>query len=163
VADPAEGQATNLGQGLIRLAVAVDAAYTRASRELELTSQQAQLLCAVGLDADEDGSPVATSRPTPIRAIAAHLHCDQSNASHLVDRAVKRGLLTRRRGADRDGRVTLVELTKQGERQLDRFLSILLQERIEPLFSGWPPARQAAALEILNSLTNTLENAAGRD
>jgi hypothetical protein len=39
----------SLGQGLVRPAFAADAAYTRASRELDLTSQEAQLLCAVGL------------------------------------------------------------------------------------------------------------------
>jgi DNA-binding MarR family transcriptional regulator len=159
VSDSIPGRAPNLGQGLIRLAVAVDAAYARASRELDLTSQQAQLLCAVGLGTDTDGRPITTSRPTPIGAIAAELHCDQSNASHLVDRAARRGLLARRRGAHSDGRVTLVELTAEGERQLDRLLTILLEEGIDPLFSDWPAERQAEALEVVNSLADTLESA----
>jgi DNA-binding MarR family transcriptional regulator len=158
-ADAADSQVTNLSQGLVRLAVAVDAAYARASRELDLTSQQAQLLCAIGLATGEDGRPFAANRPTPIGRIAAHLHCDQSNASRLVDRAATRGLLTRRRGADSDGRVTLVELTEEGRRQLDRFLANLLQERIDPLFSDWHPERMAAALEVVDSLADTLENA----
>jgi DNA-binding MarR family transcriptional regulator len=157
--DRADSHATNLGQGLIRLAVAVDAAYARASRELDLTAQQAHLLCAIGLAAAEDGRPIAASRPTPIGAIAAELHCDQSNASHLVDRAAKRGLLVRRRGAAGDARVTLVELTDEGERQLDRFLNVLL-EAIEPMFSDWELERKAAALEVLNSLADNLEDAA---
>jgi hypothetical protein len=54
---------------------------------------------------------------------------------------------------------TLVELTDEGERQLDRFLAILLEEAIDPLFSDWPAERQQAALEVLNSLANTLEDA----
>jgi DNA-binding MarR family transcriptional regulator len=160
MADASERQATNLSQGLVRLAVAVDAAYARASRQLDLTSQQAQLLCAIGLASGEDGRPAAANRPTPIGRLAAELHCDQSNASRLVDRAAKRGLLTRLRGADSDGRVTLVELTEDGRRQLDRFITILLQETIDPLFSDWPPERRGAALEVLNSLADTLENPA---
>lgn len=43
------------GQGHVRPAFAVDAAYTRASRERDLTSQEAQLLCAVGLHPGGDG------------------------------------------------------------------------------------------------------------
>jgi DNA-binding MarR family transcriptional regulator len=160
MADATDRQATNLSQGLVRLAVAVDAAYARASRRLDLTSQQAQLLCAIGLASGEDGRPTAANRPTPIGRLAAELHCDQSNASRLVDRAAKRGLLTRLRGADSDGRVTLVELTEDGRRQLDRFIAILLQETIDPLFSDWLPERRAGALEVLNSLADTLENPA---
>jgi DNA-binding MarR family transcriptional regulator len=159
MADPADRQATNLSQGLVRLAVAVDAAYARASRELDLTSQQAQLLCAIGLATGEDGRPVVGNRPTPIGRLAAELHCDQTNATRLVDRAAKRGLLRRRRGADTDGRVILVELTDEGRGQLDRFITILLQEAIDPLFTDWTPERQAAALAVLNSLADTLERA----
>jgi DNA-binding MarR family transcriptional regulator len=159
VSDSPHEPPTDLGQGLIRLAVAVDAAYARASRELDLTSQQGQLLCAIGLAADEDGRPVAGNTPTPIGRIAVELHCDQSNASRLVDRAAKRGLVVRRPGADADGRVTLVELTDEGRRYLDRFLAILLQEAIGPQFSDWPSERQAEALEVLNSLADTLESA----
>jgi DNA-binding MarR family transcriptional regulator len=160
MADATARQATNLSQGLVRLAVAVDAAYARASRQLDLTSQQAQLLCAIGLTSGEDGRPAAANRPTPIGRLAAELHCDQSNVSRLVDRAAKRGLLTRLRGADNDGRVTLVELTEDGRRQLERFIAILLQETIDPLFSDWPPERRRGALEVLNSLADTLEKPA---
>ena len=158
MADRGERRAASLGQGLVRLASAVDAAYTRASRDLDLTAQQAQLLCAIGLATGDDGRPVTANRPTPIGELAAELHCDQSNASRLVDRAAKRGLLVRRRGADTDGRVTLVELTDEGSRQLDRFIAILQQKAIDPHFSDWPPDRQAGALETLNALADTLEN-----
>jgi DNA-binding MarR family transcriptional regulator len=157
IAEPMHERPTNLGQGLMRLAFAVEAVYARASRDLDLTSQQAQLLCAVGLASDENGRPVAINRPTPVGRLAAALHCDQSNASHLVERAVKRGLLTRRRGADKDGRVTLVELTDAGRRRLDEFTANLLNAEIEPRFAAWPPERQAAALETLNSLADTLD------
>jgi DNA-binding MarR family transcriptional regulator len=150
-------QAATLGQGLVRLAIAVDAAYTRASRELGLTAQQCELLCAVGFEVGEDGRWVATNRGTPIGELAAELHCDQSNASRLVDRAAARGLLARRRGADIDGRVTLVELTSKGHRRLDRFISILSQS-IDSLFADWPPERRHEALAIVLSLAETLES-----
>ena len=146
MADHEDRDASSVGQGLVRLMVAVDAAYTRASRDLELTAQQAQLLCA-------------SLRPAAISDLAAALHCDRSNASRLVDRAAKRGLLVRRRGADPDGRVTLVELTPEGRRSVDRFIEIL-QETIDPLFDDWPPERQASALDVLNALAGTLEGAA---
>jgi DNA-binding MarR family transcriptional regulator len=152
-------RAESLGQGLVRLAFAVDAAYTRASRELDLTGQQAQLLCALGLATGDDGRPIATNRPTPVGELAAELNCDQSNASRLVDRAAKRGLLVRRRDADGDARVTLVELTDDGRRHLEQFLAILQQQAIDPLFSDWPPERQAAALDVLNALADSLDDA----
>ena len=158
VQDEASRQAASLGQGLVRLAFAVDTAYERAGRDLGLTAQQCQLLCAVGFDVGEDGRWVPASRGTPVGALAAELHCDQSNASRLVDRAVKRGLLVRRRGADRDGRVTLVELTSEGRRQLEEFIGILMQT-LDPPFADWSYERQSGALEILNSLADTLESA----
>jgi hypothetical protein len=42
--------------------------------------------------------------------------------------------------------------------QLGRFLTIFLQEGIDPLFSDWPPERQAAALEVVNSLADAFED-----
>ena len=158
VPDETSREAASLGQGLVRLAFAVDTAYESAGRHLGLTAQQCQLLCAVGFDVDGDGRWLPASRGTPVGELAAELHCDQSNASRLVDRAVKRGLLARRRGADRDGRVTLVELTSEGRRQLDEFIGILMQT-LGPPFADWSPERQDDALEILNSLADTLEGA----
>jgi DNA-binding MarR family transcriptional regulator len=148
--------AKSLGQGLVRVSFAVDAAYSRASRELDLTSQQAELLCAIGLDTAEDGRPMAANRPTAVGELAVVLRCDQSNASRLVDRASRRGLLTRRRGADGDGRVTLVELTDEGRRCVDRFVATL-RDAIDPLFADWPAAEQTRALAVLNTLADTLE------
>jgi DNA-binding MarR family transcriptional regulator len=154
-------QAASLGQGLVRLAFAVDTAYERAGRDLGLTAQQCALLCAVGFDVDADGRWVPAERGTPVGKLAVELHCDQSNASRLVDRAVKRGLLARRHGADTDGRVTLVELTSEGRRRLDRFVG-LLAETIDPPFADWSPERRRGALEVLNALADTLETAGER-
>ena len=158
MATSSDRQAASLGQGLVRLAFAVDTAYAQAGRDLGLTAQQCALLCAVGFDVDVDGRWLPAERGTPIGKLAAELHCDQSNASRLVDRAVRRGLLERRRGLDADGRVTLVELTSEGRRQLDQFVGMLMRT-IDPLFEDWSPERQVGALEVLNALADTLETA----
>jgi DNA-binding MarR family transcriptional regulator len=138
----------SIGRGLVRLMVAVDDAYTQASRELRLTAQQAQLLCAA-------------LEPAAVGDIAGVLHCDRSNVSRLVDRVARRGLVTRRRGSDPDRRVTIVELTDEGQRCVERFIEIL-EARTESLFAEWPPERQQTARELLDALADTLEQATGQ-
>jgi DNA-binding MarR family transcriptional regulator len=135
----------SIGQGLVRLMVAVDDAYTQASRELGLTSQQAQLLCAA-------------MEPAAVGDIAHELHCDRSNVSRLVERAASRGLVARRRGVDPDGRVTVVELTAEGQHCVERFITAL-EARIEPLFADWSPTRRKSAIRLLDALAGTLERA----
>jgi DNA-binding MarR family transcriptional regulator len=135
--------AQGIAQGLVRLMNAVDDAYTQASRELGLTSQQAQLLCAA-------------LEPSAVSDLAHVLHCDRSNVSRLVERAADRGLVARHRGANTDRRVTVVELTKEGHRHAQRFIEIL-NARLEPLFADWSAARQKAAAELLGTLAETLE------
>src|SRR5713226_3858453 len=94
-------------QALGRLRVALEDAFVRASRDLGLTEQQAELLCAA-------------MRPAAVGDLARTLRCDRSNVSRLIDRAGARGLLTRR-GDEEDGRVTVVELTPEGEGLARRF------------------------------------------
>src|SRR5690348_11166554 len=89
-------------RALGRLRVALEDAFTRASRELGLTAQQAELLCAA-------------MAPKAVGDLAQALRCDRSNISRLVDRASARGLLERRAG-DLDGRVSLIQLTDEGDR-----------------------------------------------
>ncbi|HSJ61609.1 MAG TPA: winged helix DNA-binding protein [Jiangellaceae bacterium] len=137
--------APGIAQGLVRLMNAVDDAYTQASRELGLTSQQAQLLCAV-------------IEPAAVSDLADVLHCDRSNVSRLVERAADRGLVARHRGTEADRRVTVVELTNEGHRHAQRFIEIL-NARLEPLFANWSAARQRAAAELLDTLAETLEKA----
>ena len=60
-------------QALGRLRVALEDAYTRASRELVLTPQQAELLCAA-------------RSSSAVGDLAAALRCDRSNVTRLVDR-----------------------------------------------------------------------------
>jgi len=131
-----------MSRGLVRLMMAVDDAFTQVSREVGLTAQQAQLLCAA-------------QRPAPVGQIAAFMSCDRSNVSHLIDRAANRGLL-RRRSTESDGRVTLVELSSDGEDLMQRFVEAL-RSRFRALLADWPEDRQDEACDTLHALTEVLE------
>ena len=141
---PGADGSQHIARGLVRLMMAVDDAYTQVSRELGLTAQQAQLLCAA-------------QRPAPVRDIAAFLRCDRSNVSHLVDRTAGRGLL-QRRATDSDGRLKLVELSPDGQELVQRFVKTL-GLRFETLLADWPQERRDEASTILHELAETLERA----
>lgn len=138
------GGPDHIARGLVRLMMAVDDAYTQVSREVGLTAQQAQLLCAA-------------QRPAPVGDIAAFLRCDRSNVSHLVDRVAGRGLL-QRRATEADGRVKLVELSPDGQVLVQRFVTTL-GSRFEALLAEWPEARRVEARATLHALAETLEHA----
>ena len=146
MSEAAAGGSDHISRGLVRLMMAVDDAYTQASRELGLTAQQAQLLCAV-------------QRPSPVGDLATFLRCDRSNVSHLVERAASRGLV-RRRAAETDGRVKLVELSPGGEEVVQRFVDTL-GSRFTALLADWPDERRQDALATLHALADALER--GRD
>jgi DNA-binding MarR family transcriptional regulator len=138
---PARGP-MSLPQALGRLRVTMENTHTQVSRELGLTAQQAELLCAA-------------MRPTPVGDLARALHCDRSNVSRLVDRAASRGLLYRR--ADEiDARVSVIELTAEGQTLAERFIATL-EARLEPLLATWSTKRQQAAVETLAALADGLE------
>jgi DNA-binding MarR family transcriptional regulator len=129
--------------GLGRLRVAMNVTFAQASREVGLSEQQAELLCATLAPARSIGD------------LARVLHCDQSNVSRLVDRASKRGLLERRR-AQLDGRLTVVELTPDGRRLALRFIDTL-ESKLKPLLTEWSTDRQQQAVETLTEIAETLE------
>jgi DNA-binding MarR family transcriptional regulator len=133
---------TTVPQALGRLRVALDHSYERASRELGLSAQQAELICAA-------------MRPTAVGDLARVLACDRSNVSRLVDRAAARGLLVRR-ADEADGRVTVVELTTDGRRLAERFIA-RLEAQTAPLLSGWSKRRQSDAVAMLTAIAEALE------
>ncbi len=139
---PSTPEVGTVPQALGRLRVAMDDTYTQVSREVGLTAQQAELLCAA-------------MRPAAIGELADVLRCDRSNVSRLVDRAARRGLL-HRRGEKTDGRVTVIELTADGQRLADRFIKTL-ESRLQPLLAGWSSNRQRAATQTLTVLADALE------
>ena len=131
-----------LPRALGRLRVALDDAFQRASRELGLTAQQAEFLCAA-------------LRPTAVGDLAHALRCDRSNVSRLVDRASTRGLV--KRGEDEaDGRVTIVKLTAEGERLARSFIAAL-EAQTEALRASWSGPREQTAVELLNEIADALD------
>lgn len=128
-------------RALGRLRVALDDAYNAASRELGLTAQQAELLCAA-------------MYPTPVGDLARVLRCDRSNVSRLVDRAAARDLIERQVGED-DGRVSLIRLTATGDRLARRFIESL-EAQIAPLLADWSRERRQTAVELLNEIADAL-------
>lgn len=141
--DPTATPAT-VPRALGGLRVALQDAFARASRDLDLTAQQAELLCAAMC-------------PSPVGDLAHVLRCDRSNVSRLVTRARERGWLTREDG-ETDGRVSMVVLTPEGERLARRFIASL-EEQLAPMLRTWPKAREKAAVELITEITDTLDAA----
>lgn len=125
-----------------RLRVAVNDAFGEAARELGLSAQQAELLCAA-------------MHPAAVGDIARVLRCDRSNVSRLVDRVALNGLVSRR-GSDDDGRVTIIHLSAKGRRLAERFVAAL-EAQLEPLIQRWPGERAALAVEVLNEVADELD------
>lgn len=97
-----------LANALVGLYVGLDRVYAAASRDVEITPQQAQLLCVVEYE-----------RPA-LGQLADALGCDKTNVTGLVDRATKRGLVVRSED-DNDRRVKRVDLTDEGRSLVARF------------------------------------------
>lgn len=84
--------------------------YETEAQRFDLTLPQALLLS--GLD-----------RPTPMREVAEHQHCDASNLTGIVDRLEARGLIMRHTPAT-DRRVKELVLTEEGRRVHDHFAAL---------------------------------------
>ena len=141
-ARPRPETAGTVPQALGRLRAALNASFTDASRTLELTPQQAELLCAA-------------LRPQPIGDLARMLHCDRSNVSRMVDRAMARGLLERH-GEQRDGRVSMIALTPSGQRLATEFIATL-ESLTTQLLQTWSEQRRIKTADTLNELSSALE------
>ncbi|WP_037064338.1 MarR family winged helix-turn-helix transcriptional regulator [Pseudonocardia acaciae] len=132
----------DLAEALLGLCCSVEAIRGAASRELDLTPQQAQLLTMVAPGELTHGE------------LAARLHCDKTNVTGLVDRLQRRGLVRRRPDAD-DRRVARVALTEQGAELVARFrksLGAAVAERLE----SWPPDRRDRLAELARAATESL-------
>ena len=135
-------RALSLPEALGRLRVALEEVYATCSRELGLSVQQAELLCAA-------------MRPTAIGDLARALRCDRSNISRLVDRVTRSGLVARKL-PEVDKRVSIVELTPRGRRVAEEFLRAL-EAASRPLLEVWSPGQQTAAAQTLQALAEVLE------
>ena len=115
----------------------------RQSRKAGLTAQQGQLLCT------------AARRKAGLGDIAEVLRCDRSNVS-LLERVTLRGLA--RRAADtRDGRVSVLELSPDGQDIVHSFEADLAA-RLSHLIAGWPARKRQAAANILAALIDAIQH-----
>lgn len=133
-----------VAQGLIKLMLSMLSLYTQESRKAGLTAQQTQLLCA------------ASHREVGLSEMAEVLHCDPSNVSRLLDRVANRGLAYRG-NAERDGRVSVVKLTGDGERLVDR-VETDLATRLNRLVAAWPSRKQSVIADALDELVEAIRD-----
>lgn len=137
--DPTDAVAS----GLVRLMLSMEALYGRQSRKAGLTAQQARLLCT------------AARRKAGLGEIAEVLHCDRSNVSRLLDRVTRRGLA--HRAADtRDGRVSVLELSPDGQAIVNGFEADLAA-RLGHLIADWPDRKRQAAAGTLTALIDAIQ------
>ena len=139
ITDPTDAVAT----GLVRLMLSMEALYNRQSRKAGLTAQQAQLLCT------------AARRKAGLSEIAEVLHCDRSNVSRLLDRATHRGLAYRAPDS-RDGRVSVLQLSPDGQAVVNRFEADLAT-RLGHLTVDWPARKRQAAASVLAGLIDAIQ------
>jgi MarR family transcriptional regulator, organic hydroperoxide resistance regulator len=127
-------------QLLVRLFFAHRATLPSVAAELELSPAQCHVLHLI-----EPGQPVAMG------TLAQTLACDASNVTGLVDRLESRGLV-RRRPADGDRRVKVLDLTPAGA----RLRRLLVERMVTP-----PPAvhrlSEREQQELVRILTRLLE------
>lgn len=97
-----------MAEGLIALGLAVERLRIGVCRELDLTPQQVQLLCALDHGSRSSGG------------LAALLGCDKTNITGLVDRLEPRGLVDRVRDHV-DRRVVHIALTDDGRKVVGQF------------------------------------------
>jgi DNA-binding MarR family transcriptional regulator len=133
-----------VASGLVRLMLSMEALYSRQSRKAGLTAQQAQLLCT------------AARRKAGLGEIAEVLRCDRSNVSRLLDRVTRRGLAHRATDS-RDGRVSVLELSPDGQEIVHSF-EAGLAARLSHLIAAWPARKQQAAAATLAALIDAIQH-----
>jgi len=88
-------------------------------------------------------------RPRTMSEVAAALQCDNSNVTGIVDSLEQKGL-ARRRPAEQDRRVKLIELTKEGRR---------VHARLQRAFTKPPPWVAALSEQDQRALRDILRRA----
>jgi len=86
-------------------------------------------------------------KPIPMSALAAALHCDNSNVTGLVDGLEAQGLVERRPD-DHDRRVRMLVVTEHGAQVRDRLTEVMREVPRE--LAGLSDADQRALRDILH-------------
>lgn len=130
-----------LVDALVQTSFTTMAVLTRAAADADLSLTQLRALA------------ILRDRRLRMTALADYLGLEKSTMSGLVDRAQKRGLLTRAPSPD-DGRVVDVLITDAGAQLADRVAAAVAQA-LAPLTSALPAADQRRLQALLVRMLGT--------
>ncbi|HEY3907143.1 MAG TPA: MarR family transcriptional regulator [Streptosporangiaceae bacterium] len=129
---------TTIVDGLAQLAFVIHGTLERRAAEHDLSMAQTRLL------------GVLRDRQPTMNQLAKLLSLDKSSVTGLVDRAERRGLVTRLPSAD-DGRAVLVALTDEGQAIVSRAAADFSAD-VLALLDLLPRADRVALQEIVSRL-----------
>lgn len=132
---PAASAPDPLVDALVQTSFATMAVLTKAAADLDLSLTQLRVLA------------ILRDRRLRMTALAGYLGLEKSTMSGLVDRAEKRGLLTRAPDPD-DGRVVDVLITDAGAELAERVAGEVA-EALAPLTGALPAADQRRLTALL--------------
>lgn len=143
MADSARSRPTTreVSQVLARGLLALQAAYADASRLVDLTPSQAQLLCAA-------------MTPSPVNDLARTLGCDRSNITHMTHRAGPRGWFTSA-GSPADARVRLISTSAAGGELVNELIPHL-EARLGGRVQGWTDEDLRCLVDLMRRLSTDL-------
>ena len=149
-AEPVEGRAgeqrdpvDGLADGLVQTAFVTMAALSRIGAENDLSLTQLRVF------------GILRDRRLKMTALAAYLGLEKSTMTGLVNRAEKRGLLTRAPNAD-DGRAVDVFLTQAGVALAERIYPEVVRA-LAPMTNNLTGPEQHHLRELLNRLLATAD------
>jgi MarR family transcriptional regulator, lower aerobic nicotinate degradation pathway regulator len=132
---------------LAQLSFAIQDRLARRAAEHELSMTQTRLL------------GVLRDREPTMRELAGLLELDKSSVTGLIDRAQRRGLVTRA-PSDHDGRAVLVRLTDDG-RALVRDVAAAFDADVEALLAPLTAGDRAALTDVLSRMLDAEARARG--
>ena len=139
-ARPDPGLTSELADCLVQLSFAVHDVLIRAVSSCDLSVTQLRLL---GMLRD---------RTPPMTVIADHLGLDRSSVTGLIDRAERRGLVSRT-ASTQDARVTMVRMTPAGRDVGGRCAAIVMTE-IDALVEHVPKAERDCLVRVARSIVD---------
>jgi MarR family transcriptional regulator, lower aerobic nicotinate degradation pathway regulator len=125
---------------LVQVSFAVQLALTRVATRYDLSVTQLRLL------------GILRDRTPSMAAIAGLLELDRSSVSGLVDRAERRGLVSRRT-SQQDARVTFVEMTVRGY-EVGAEIATAVTESIGALLAASSAVDKTAIEKLAESLAD---------
>ena len=129
---------SELVDSLVQLSFAVHGMLVRVAAQHDLSVTQLRLL------------GILRDRTPPMTGIADHLGLDRSSITGLVDRAERRGLVSRAMSAQ-DARVTIVSATPAGL-ALVRLVAAAVTAEIESLTAHVPRADRECIVRVARSV-----------